>query len=66
MAETESKKSSPFIVLYRLVKEMRAQQKQYFATKSTTALVTSKEFEKAVDKVVLEIEEEAEKKGIQL
>jgi len=60
------KKQSPFVALYRVVKEMRVQQKQYFATKNQSYLIASKEFEKAVDRLVTEIGEEAEQKGIQL
>lgn len=57
---------SQFIVLYRLTKEMRKNQKAYFSDRTPTNLITSKECEKAVDEQLKLIEQTAQEKGVNL
>lgn len=45
---TPSEKTA-FLHFVSLVKNMRNRQKQYFASRSTNALVSSKQFERLVD-----------------
>lgn len=66
METTEEKKPSKFIVLFRVVREMRIHQKSYFKTKNQADLINSMECEKMADKLIKEIEDEAREKGVQL
>lgn len=61
-----AKEPNVFFVCFRLAEETRKAQKAYFADRTSTNLVISKECEKALDDQIKKIREIAKEKGVQI
>jgi hypothetical protein len=64
--EIKPEKVNAWVLLYRLTKEVREAQRNYFRDRSTSNLVRSKEAEKALDEHLKEIERIAKEKKTEL